>query len=84
MASNIAEHLEIIKSLLKGTNCLFASKDHVQSVAKRIRITFMACSCHCFVPGCLKKKEKEKRKQRKKMEKIVFWPISVYASSSIF
>ena len=43
--------------LLKGTNCLFASKDHVRPVSKRLWIIFMACSCPNFVLGRLKKKE---------------------------
>ena len=41
--------------LLKGTNCLFASKDHVRPVSKRLCIIFMACSCPNFVLDRLKK-----------------------------
>ena len=37
--------------LLKGTYCLFASKDHVRPVSKRLCIIFMACSCPNFVLG---------------------------------
>ena len=37
--------------LLKGTNCLFASKDHVRPVSKRLCIIFMACSCPISVLG---------------------------------
>ena len=33
--------------LLKGTNCPFASKDHVRPVSKRLCIIFMACSNLC-------------------------------------
>ena len=39
--------------LLKGTNCLFASKDHVRPVSKRLCILFMACSCPISVLGRL-------------------------------
>ena len=46
--------------LLKGTNCPFASKDHVRPVSKRLCIIFMACSCPIFVLGRLKKKKKRK------------------------
>ena len=63
--------------LLKGTNCLFASKDHVRLVSKQLCILFMACSCPNFVLGCLKKK-KGKKKKKKKMEKIAVFPFSVY------
>ena len=62
--------------LLKGTNCPFASKDHVRPVSKRLCIIFMACSCPIFVLGRLKKKKK-KRKKKKKMEKIAVFPFSV-------
>ena len=55
--------------LLKGTNCLFASKDHVRPVSKRLCIIFMACSFPNVVLGRLKKKKK-KKKRKKKMEKI--------------
>ena len=37
--------------LLKGTNCLFASKDHVRPVSKWLCIIFMACSFLNFVLG---------------------------------
>ena len=69
--------------LLKGTvtYCLFASKDHVRPVSKRLCIIFMACSCPNFVLGRLKKK---KRKKKKKMEKIAVFPFSVYNSSDVF
>ena len=67
--------------LLKGTNCLFASKDHVRPVSKRLCIIFMACSCPIFVLGRLKKKKKRKKK---KMEKIAVFPFSVYNSSDVF
>ena len=63
---------------LKGTNCLFASKDHVRPVSKRLCIIFMACSCPNLVLGCLKKKKK------KKMEKIAVFSFSVYNSSDVF
>ena len=66
--------------LLKGTNCPFASKDHVRPVSKRLCIIFMACSCPIFVLGRLKKKKKRK----KKMEKIADFPFSVYNSSDVF
>ena len=66
--------------LLKGTNCPFASKDHVVPVSKRLCIIFMACSCPIFVLGRLKKKKKRKKK-KKKMEKIAVFPFSVYNSS---
>ena len=66
--------------LLKGTNCLFASKDHVRPVSKRLFIIFMACSYPNFVLGRLKKK----KKKRKKMEKIAVFPFSVYNSSDVF
>ena len=65
--------------LLKGTNCLFESKDHVKPVSKRLCIIFMACSCPNFVLGRLKKKKK-----RKKIKKIVVFPFSVYNSSDVF
>ena len=68
--------------LLKGTNCLFASKDHVRPVSKRLCIIFMACSCLNFVLGRLKKKKRKKKK--KKMEKIAVFPFSVYNSSDVF
>ena len=58
------------------SNCLFASKDHVRPVSKRLWIFFMACSCPKFVLGRLKKK--------KKMEKIAVFPFSVYNSSNVF
>ena len=64
--------------LLKGTNCLFASKDHVRPVSQRLCILFMACICPNFVLGRLKKKKK------KKMEKIAVFPFSVYNSSDVF
>ena len=63
---------------MKGTNCLFASKGHVRPVSKRVCIIFMACSCPNFVLSRLKKKKK------KKMEKIAFFPFSVYNSSDVF
>ena len=66
--------------LLKGTKCLFASKDHVRPVSKRLCIIFMACSCPNFELGHLKKK----KKQKKKMEKITVFPFSVYNSSDVF
>ena len=66
--------------LLKGTNCPFASKDHVRPVSKRLCIIFMACSCPISVLGRLKKKKKKK----KKMEKIAVFPFSVYNSSDVF
>ena len=66
--------------LLKGTNCLFASKDHVRPVSKQLCIIFMACSCPNFVLGRLKKKKRKKRK--KKMEKIAVF--AVYNSSDVF
>ena len=69
--------------LLKGTNCLFASKDHVRPVSKRLCIIFMACSCPISVLGRLKKKKKKKRKKKKKMEKIAVFPFSVYNSSDV-
>ena len=59
--------------------CLFASKDHVRPVSKRLCIIFMACSCPNFVLGRLKKK-----KRKKKMEKIAVFPFSVYNSSDVF
>ena len=40
----------------------------------------MACSCPNFVLGRLKKKKKKKRK----MEKIAFFPFSVYNSIDVF
>ena len=43
-ASNIAEADKV-------ANCLFASKDHVRSVTKRLCVIFMACSCPKFVLG---------------------------------
>ena len=70
---------------LKGTNCPFASKDHVRPVSKQLCIIFMACSCPIFVLGRLKKKKKKKRKKKKKkMEKIAVFPFSVYNSSDVF
>ena len=69
MASHIAE------TSGSRTNCLFASKDHVRPVSKRLCIIFMACySCPNFVLGRLKKKKK-KRKKKKKMEKIAVFPL---------
>ena len=65
---------------MKGTNCLFASKDHVRPVSKRLYIIFMVCSCPNFVLGRLKKKKKKK----KKMEKIAVFLFSVYNSSDVF
>ena len=43
----------ILRKLTKSpsANCLFASKDHVRSVAKRLCVIFMACSCPKFVLG---------------------------------
>ena len=71
MASHIAGNFRISQSRLpKGTNCLFALKDHVRPVSKQLCIIFMACSCPNFVLGHLKKKKK--RKKKKKMEKIAF------------
>ena len=59
MASLIAENFRISQSrLMKGTNSLFASKDHVRPVSKWLCIIFMACSCPNFVLGCLKRKKK--------------------------
>ena len=63
--------------LLKGTNCLFASRNHVRPISKRLCVIFMACSCPNFVLGRLKKK-------KKKMEKIAVFPFSVYKSSDVF
>ena len=68
--------------LLKGTYCLYVSKDHVRPVSKRLCIIFMACSCPNFVLGCLKKKKRKKKK--KKMEKIAVFPFAVYNSSDVF
>ena len=83
MASHIAFRISQSR-LLKGTNCLFASKDHVRPVSKRLCIIFMACSCPIFVLGRLKKKKKRKKKKKKKMEKIAVFPFSVYNSSDVF
>ena len=47
---------------LKGTNCLFASKDHVRPVSKRLCIIFMACSCPNVVLG--RNGRKRRRKSR--------------------
>ena len=58
-ASHIAETSGSHK--VKGTNCLFASKDHVRPVSKRLCIIFMACSCPNFVLGRLKKKKRKKK-----------------------
>ena len=70
-SSHIAENFRISQSRpLKGTNCLFASKDHVRPVSKRLSIIFMACSCPNFVLGRLKKKKRKK-------EKIAVFPFSV-------
>ena len=65
MASHIEEE--------DGENCLFASKDHVRPVSKRLCIMFKACSCPNFVLGRLKKKKK------KKMEKIAVFPFITLA-----
>ena len=67
-----------LTSLLKGTNCLFASKDHVRPISKRLCIIFMACSCPNFVLGRLKKKK------RKKMETIAVFPFPANNSSDVF
>ena len=69
--------------LLKDTNCLFASKDHVRPVSKRLCIIFMAYSCPNFVLRRLKKK-KRKKKKKKKMEKIAVFAFSIYNSSDVF
>ena len=61
------------------------SEDHVRPVSKRLCIIFMACSCPNFVLGHLKKKKKrKKKKKKKKMEKIAFFPFSVYNSAMYF
>ena len=70
--------------LLKGTNCLFASKDHVRPVSLRLCIIFLACSCANFVLGRLKEEKKKRKKKKKKMEKIAVFPFSVYNSSDVF
>ena len=69
---------------LKGTNCPFASKDHVRPVSKQLCIVFMACSCPIFVLGRLKKKKKKRKKKKKKMEKIAVFPFSIYNFSDVF
>ena len=83
MASLIAETSgsHKVTFCMKGTYCLFASKDHVRPVSKRLCIIFMACSCPNFVLGRLKKR---KKKKKKKMEKIAGFPFSVYNSSGVF
>ena len=69
MASNIVNVFWSSQSrLLKDTNCLFASKNHVPSVTKQFCLIFMTYSCPSIVLGCLKKKKKRKKE---KMEKIV-------------
>ena len=69
--------LDLTKS--PSANCLFASKDHVRPVSKRLCIIFMASSCPNFVLGRLKKK-----KRKKKMEKIAVFLFSVNNSSGVF
>ena len=72
MASYIVENFwSWQRSPSEGTNCLFISKDHALPESDPIYVIFMACS----VLGHLKKK---------KMEKIMVWPILMYASSDVF
>ena len=61
--------------LLKGTNCLFASKDHVRPVSKRLCIIVMACSCPIFVLGRLIIKEEETEEEE---EKIAVFTLAMY------
>ena len=58
----------------------------MRPISERLCIIFMACSCPNFVLGRLKKKKKKKKrkKKKKKMEKIAFFPFSVYNSSDVF
>ena len=61
------------KSVLKGTNCLFASKDHVRPGSKRLCIIFMACSCPNIARSF--KEEEAQELRRTEMEKIAVFRI---------
>ena len=52
--------LELTKSSSKS---LFASKNHVPSVAKQLCLIFMTYSCPSVVLGCLKKKKKKEERE---------------------
>ena len=82
MASHNCGNFRISQSrLLKGTNCLFASKNHVRPLSKRLCIIFIACSCPNFVLYRSFKDEEEKDEDG---ENRAVFPFTVYYSSDVF
>ena len=64
----------------KGTKLLLHRKNHVRSKLRPFYVKIMVCgSLNLAVDRLLKKK-----KEKKKMEKIAVWPISVYTASDGF
>ena len=61
----------------KGTKLLLYRKDHARSKLRPFHVKSMVCRSSNLAVGRLLKK-------KKKMEKIVVWPISVYTDSDVF